>query len=415
MNCSDYQMNSEKRSTSPHSPCSRRCYDANRLSKEKDMIISQLKAHIFELELREKDYNILNERFNQLQHDMDHLNDCKLQLECEKKLREDKYNKNINNLQDENETLQLSFNEKLSYNKDIFSENNCLEKQVKLKEAEICELRIKLNDLKNQLKRNDEDTNNLNKVAENLESIKAEQNLKISQLLEDNKTLKYICNDHDCCLKVNEQNRADLGKELQIKNNDIKNLNSQILKSIEEQNSLKSQLNGSNSTTLKFQNTIKGQEAQTQDLNCKNDILRNNLVKEKSARISEEQKNSQLSNIFSDREKKIDILNRDIDSIKRLQQNSSNKNCILNEENTKLRNHIMILTELNQNLINEIDNVIEEDEKMKFILNRKERINSVLASNRYNIDQSLNNLDEYINKGKFPNCINPCHQVYECH
>ena len=278
MNCFDYQMNSEKRSTSSHSPCSRSRYDANRLSKEKDMIISQLKAHIFELELREKDYNILNERFNQLQHDMDQLNDCKLQLECEKKLREDKYNKNINNLQDENENLQLSFNEKLSYNKDIFSENNCLEKQVKLKEAEICELRIKLNDLKNQLKRNDEDTNNLNKVAESLESIKAEQNLKISQLLEDNKTLKYICNDHDCCLKVNEQNRADLGKELQIKNNDIKNLNSQILKSVEEQNSLKSQLNGSNSTTVKFQNTIKGQEAQTQDLNCKNDILRNNLV-----------------------------------------------------------------------------------------------------------------------------------------
>ena len=109
------------------------------------------------------------------------------------------------------------------------------------------------------------------------------------------------------------------------------------------------------------------------------------------------------------------MLNRDIDSIKRLQQNSSNKNSILNEENTKLRNHIMILTELNQNLINEIDNVIEEDEKMKCILNRKERINSILASNRYNIDQSLNNLDEYINKGNFPNCINPCNQVYECH
>ena len=131
-------MNIETRCHSPHhSPCRCICYEENCCSKEKDMLISQLKAHIFELELREKDYNILKERFNQLQHDIAQLNDCKLQLECEKKLKDDNFNKSICQLEGENESLQLSFNEKLNTNKSIFSENNALGKEIELKDVEI--------------------------------------------------------------------------------------------------------------------------------------------------------------------------------------------------------------------------------------------------------------------------------------
>jgi hypothetical protein len=80
-------MNSENRCLNSLPPCNHECYEISRESKEKDVIISQLKAHIFELELREKDFNILNEKYNQLQHDVAQLNDCKLQLECEKKIK----------------------------------------------------------------------------------------------------------------------------------------------------------------------------------------------------------------------------------------------------------------------------------------------------------------------------------------
>ena len=212
MSCVSYQI-IESRSRSPHSPCHRECYDDNRIDKEKDMLISQLKAHIFELELREKDYNILNERYIQLQHDIAVLNDCKLQLECEKKIKDDNFNKSICSLQGENENLQLNFNEKLSSNKNIFSENNVLGKQIELKDAEICELNIKINDLTNQLKRNDEDRNNLQKIIQGLNDVKSSQNVKISQLLEDNKTLTDICREQDCCLKGSDQDRALLGKE----------------------------------------------------------------------------------------------------------------------------------------------------------------------------------------------------------
>ena len=96
----------------PRSPCHRFEYGENCLSKEKDILISQLKAHIFELELREKDFNILKERYCNLENEVAALNQSKLNLECEKKMREDKYNTSINGLIGENETLQLKFNEK---------------------------------------------------------------------------------------------------------------------------------------------------------------------------------------------------------------------------------------------------------------------------------------------------------------
>ena len=412
MSCMRYNV-IETRCRSPQSPCKRVCYEECRINKEKDMLVSQLKARIFELELREKDYNILNDRCIQLQHDIALLNDCKLKLECEKNLKDDTFNKNIYSLQAENENLQLNYNEKLSCNKNIFSENNSLGKEIELKDVEICELKVKLNDLTNQLKRNDSDRANLQKIVQGLNDIKSDQNVKISQLLEDNKTLTSICKEQDCNLKCSDQDRILLGKELEKKNNDIQILNCEINQRVNDQNNLQLKLSKVNTSNIQFQNNVKDCDTQNNCLKNENELLKNNLIKEKSVRIDENQKNNQLTNILNDREKKIEMLNRDIETIKLMEQNASNRNCILQDENAKLRNHIMVLTDLNQTLICEIDNVINEDTKMKSILDRKERINSVLMSNRCTIDQSLNSLDEYINKGKCFNCRSPC--CYDCH
>ena len=412
MKCSSYQVNIEN--ICPNTPCINGCYNVVCEISEKDKLISQLKSHIFELELREKDYNILNERYNQLLCEISKLNDCKLQLECEKKIREEKYNKTLCELEGENSNLQLGFNEKLTSNKTIFSENNCLGKEIELKDAEICQLKLKLNDLSIQLKKNGEDRNSLQSLSQSLTDINSNQSIKLSQLCEDNKTLKDICNEQDCCLKGNALDRANLGKEFEAKNMDIKNLNASIVKHINDQNNLQCELNKFNGLNLQFQNNIKEYEAQHDVLKCENENLKNNLVKEKSCRINEDQKNNQLNNILADRDKKVEMLTHDINTITILQQKASNRNCVLQDENAKLRNHILVLTDLNQKLMNEIDNVIEEDAKMKSILDRKERISSVLMSNRCTIDQSLNNLDAYINNRKCCDCPTPCTPIYDC-
>ena len=370
----------------------------NKSGKEKDMLISQLKSKIFELELHQKDYDVLNERFKQLKIDFASLNDSKNLLELEKDKREEEYNRVIGDLQCENENLQIGFNDKLTKNKNCFSQNSILQKQIEIKDNEICDLTQKLNELQNQFCRNEDERANLEKILNGLNDIKNSQNYKIEQLLEDNKTLKQICEEQDNDIKLGNQERQNLAKELEKKNDDILNLNSQIRAKINDINNLQNQLNKNNGMSLQFENNIKDYQRQADFLKRENENLNSNIYKEKSINSDEGQKNKELNDIMGEREQKINQINQDIDNIKMMQQNDENSNNLLQEENAKLRNHIMILTEQNQNLINEIDNIIEEDEKAKYILDRKKRINNVLLVNRNTIDQSLNNLDECINK-----------------
>ena len=370
----------------------------NKSGKEKDMLISQLKSKIFELELHQKDYDVLNERFKQLKIDFASLNDSKNLLELEKDKREEEYNRIIGDLQCENENLQIGFNDKLTKNKNCFSQNSILQKQIEIKDNEICDLTQKLNELQNQFCRNEDERANLEKILNGLNDIKNSQNYKIEQLIEDNKTLKQICEEQDNDIKSGNQERQNLAKELDKKNNDILNLNSQIRAKINDINNLQNQLNKNNGISLQYENNIKDYQRQADFLKRENESLNNNIYKEKSINSDEGQKYKELNNIMGEREQKINQINQDIDNIKMMQQNDENSNNLLQEENAKLRNHIMILTEQNQNLINEIDNIIEEDEKAKYVLDRKKRINNVLLVNRNTIDQSLNNLDECINK-----------------
>ena len=54
---------------------------------------------------------------------------------------------------------------------------------------------------------------------------------------------------------------------------------------------------------------------------------------------------------------------------------------MLQMENDKLKEHIDILTKQNQELNNEIENILKDDEHMKEVLNRNDRISSLLKTN----------------------------------
>ena len=262
----------------------------NKSGKEKDMLISQLKSKIFELELHQKDYDVLNERFKQLKIDFASLNDSKNLLELEKDKREEEYNRIIGDLQCENENLQIGFNDKLTKNKNCFSQNSILQKQLEIKDNEICDLTQKLNELQNQFCRNEDERANLEKILNGLNDIKNSQNYKIEQLIEDNKTLKQICEEQDNDIKAGNQERQNLAKELDKKNNDILNLNSQIRAKINDINNLQNQLNKNNGISLQYENNIKDYQRQADFLKRENESLNNNIYKEKSINSDEGQK-----------------------------------------------------------------------------------------------------------------------------
>jgi chromosome segregation ATPase len=398
MSSTTYQIKSGKKKFYSSPVINRIDCNRSQINKEKDILISQLKSKIFELELHQKDFDLLNDRYKQLQNEIAVLNECKNHLQYEKQQKSEELNQIMGELQCENENLQTGFNDKLSENKKIYSQNNLLMKQIELKDVEIMELHKKLNDLENQLNRNDDDMTNLGKIIGGLTDMKNSQTIKISQLIEDNTILKQICQEQNECLDIGKSEAKKLEDELDLKNKRIQDLNSQIRVQAGNINNLQNQLNKTNSINLQYQNNLKDFERQVDSLKLENNNLGLTICKEKNVRAEENNENDKLNLILNDHEQEINQLNHDIETIKLMQQKASEKNNVLQDENTKLRNHIMILTEQNQDLINHMDKVIDEDEKMTMILNRSDRITSLLVNNRNTIDQSLNNLERCIQK-----------------
>ena len=172
----------------------------------------------------------------------------------------------------------------------VFSQNSILQKQLEIKDNEIYDLTQKLNELENQFCRNEDEKANLEKLLNGLNDIKNSQDYKISQLIEDNRTLKQICEDQDNEIKLGNQEREKLAQELDAKNGDIMNLNSQIRGEINDINKLQNQLNKNNGLNLQSENNIKDYQRQIDFLKRENDNLKNSIYKEKAINSDEDQK-----------------------------------------------------------------------------------------------------------------------------
>ena len=362
------------------------------------MLISQLKAHIFELEQHDKDYDTLNHKYRQLQNDCTLLNEAKLRLEYELRQKDENYNKQICDLRNENENLQLGYNEKLSVNKKLFAENDTLSKQLDMKNEEIRELSDRLNELLAQLDRSQEDKAALERHVQGLNDVKMSQKTEITKLIEDNKKLSKICQDQDRSMKLSEQECHKLASKLDETNYDLKNITGQLRSREENLNFTQGQLEENKNLNLKLQATIRDYERQFENMRNDIDGLKNNLLKEKQSRNEEEKRGEQLEGIIQERERELNRLGNDIENMKVMNQRITDDKMNGQIENDKLKNHIMVLTQQNQKLIAEIENILDQDEKMKEQLSRKERIVSLLRNNKSTIEHSLNNIDDFLNR-----------------
>ena len=374
-------------------------YDVKVGSREKDMLIAQLNAHIQELEQQEKDYDLLNQKFRQLQNEYSLLKDNKLRLEYELKQRDEAFNKRICDLRGENENLQLGFNEKISVGKKLLSDNDVLGKQLDMKNAEICDLNNKINDLSAQLNLGLNDKNCLEQKIQQLTEEKNNQKVEIDQLFEDNKKLSQIRQEQERNLKIGEQDRLNLASKINENNCEINNLNDKLRNHMCNIDQLQNKLDNSTALNCNLQNTIKDFERQINNFKNDNDNLKNNLIKEKSIRIDEEKRNDELNQMINDRDRKISLLTQEYEQGKKIHQQISCDNDGFQIENDKLKNHIQVLTCQNQKLIGELENVLAQDEKMNGPLSRRDKITVLLRNNKMTLDQSANTLNEFINCG----------------
>lgn len=359
-----------------------KCLNGTLYDKEdKDVLISKLTSRIQKLEQQDKDYDLLSQEFKQLENDLSLLNEAKLRLEYEIKQRDESYNKRISDLKGDNENLQNALNDKLCVNKKLFEEKQCLENQLKLKNDEITDLTNKINNLNNKFNSAENDKGDLANTLRGLNELKVAQRDKIAELVDDNKKLANLCQEQEHSLYLANQEKAKLGKKLNDDNANISNLNSKLRVHSNNLNNLQKQLDQSNELNLKLKKDLQNLENAYAGFNADNLAMNDELNKEHNLREDEEKNNNQLIIVLNDRKNKLRCLNDDFIYLKNLQEKSCAERNMLQMETNKLQEHVMILTKQNENLSNEINEVIKEDNQMKDILNRCDRMSTMLKSN----------------------------------
>ena len=359
-----------------------KCLSGTLYNKEdKEVLASKLKSRIEKLEQEDKDYELLNQEFKQLENDVGLLKEAKLRLEYEMKQRKESNNKRINDLKSENENLHNALNDKLCVNKKLFEEKHCLESQLKRKNDEITDLNNQINSLNNRFNTTENDKDNLNNLLKELNDIKATQQDKIIELVNDNKKLAKICQDQDKSLLLANQEKAKLHQKLNRDNANINNLNGKIRYHSNNLNNMKNQLDKSTELNLKLKNEFQSLEDAYNKFEVDNKNMCDELNKQHLLRENEDKNNNQMRSILNDRKTKLRNLNQDYCYLKNIHERKCNEGNMYQIENDKLKEHMMILTKQNDNLSCEIDNIIKEDNQMKDILNRSDRMSTMLKSN----------------------------------
>ena len=386
-----------------------KCLNGTLYDKEdKDVLISKLTSRIQKLEQQDKDYDLLNQEFKQLENDVNLLNEAKLRLEYEIKQRDESNNKRISDLKGENENLQNALNDKLCVNKKLFEEKQCLENQLKLKNDEITDLTNKLNNINNRFSSAQNDKGDLENTLRGLNDVKAQQRDKIAELVDDNKKLANLCQEQEHSLYLAGQEKAKLSKKLNDDQANINNLNSKLRIHDSNLNNLHNQLDKSNELNMKLKNDLQNLEDAYRNFSLDNQKMNDELNKQHALKEDEEKNNTQLKLVLGDRKNKLRTLNEDYIYLKNLQDKACEDRNMLQMETGKLEEHIITLTKQNEKLSDEIAKVINEDNQMKDILNRSERMSIMLKSNDSILSQMPQELLNASNCFDNSKCKIPC-------
>ena len=343
-----------------------------------DSTISSLKSRLFDLEQQEKDRNALAQKISQLKKEFHILTSTKDKLEQELKQKDDAYNQQINSLRTENENLQLSYNEKLSSNKKLFTENDALEKEIELRDIELNELKNKLKDMNSKLGQSLVDKGDLENQITKLKAIKNSQLNDINKLTKENKNLSEIITDQDKRLQRDQEEIALMSNKSEQNDAEIENLNAKLRALMDDISNTQNCLNKNNSDNRNLDEKLCELNSQCENIKCENANLNDNILREKTLRADKERQNQNLNSIITDHENQIDELTNKYNNLNALYDIATTDSKNSQIQNDKLKGHIMILTQQNQKLLDELDNVKDQDLRMKTLLSRKNQSSMIL-------------------------------------
>lgn len=380
---------------------------------EKDLIISQLKSQIFELEQNEKNFNAINLKVRSLQNDANILSEEKLRLEYELKQRTDMSDKQILELRQTNENLQLELSEKIQVNKKLYSDNNNVFRILEARNSEINDLKVQINDLIDENSSLRDKSSQLESNLHNEKSAISSLRKQIDVLNRELEANTRNLNDLNEVLKNTQSEKNSINVRNEENKRQLSNLNNSIKKKDDNLKYLTSELDQLNNSCQNYKNKIADNERKIQNLTTELNQINNNFNSEKNLRCSIEKSNDQLETLLTEKDKENRKLHADNVELKNQLDKSDYEGRLLGNEVEKLKNHIIVLTEQNQvvsilvftlyyiytyknifiKLSDELEAFLTRDDQLKQQLDRKSRVYGLLNNNRNNLEMSLTSLD----------------------
>ena len=401
--------NFQRINTTSNIPYSERLYNLtinqNRLStsnlienNEKELIISNQRTKIYQLELKEKELEDLNKKYNELQKEFHDIMNYKISLEYEIKRKDNNYNSDISLLKVEKDEYQHKFNESLTNIKKLNAEIDYLRRENEIKKKEIDRLNKKINEINNKFNEISENNNILIKENKELYDLNLHHDDEMLKIEEDNTRLSKLYQDLSVKMENNEREKDHLTKVINEKNLNIDNLNNKINLQEENIKYLNKEIEDNSLLNKSLQQNYKDINIKIEELERENAIMKENLSKEKNIRIEEENRNRELNNLLLSKENEIDELNKNYENILIKQRDLNDENSEIKIDMEKYKNNCKILREQNNNLMKELQNIISFHEKVQEKLTRKDKIKELLNDNNNILQQSLINLDDILSK-----------------
>ena len=354
--------------------------------------IAQLKSDLFERQQNEKDYCALESKFRQLQNDLQLLSEEKLRLEYELRKTENETNKSIPTFQCENLNLRKEIDEKNLLNKKLYKDNNNLFHALEGKTCDNQNLKSQICQQEDILKKLNQDKCNLQNMISNLNQLKDKHINDIKNL--NNQINMFNKQNND--LDNNISNKTSINIQIVSEINNEKNINSNLINELRNKetalNQITQELFLANETLKRLDNDVNSlnlmNNKNKDDIACFN----NNLLKETAVKNQVLNDNKKLDDIINQREIQIQNLTDD-NNMNKVNNNNINGDInLLKNQIDAYKKHIMVFTDVNEQLSLELEAILGRDSQLMFTLDRVGHLRDVERENENVINASLDSI-----------------------
>jgi len=364
-------------------------------SDQKDLLISQIKAEIFELKQNERDYLDLAAQLRNIEHRYNLLQDEKLRAEADFKSRNDINFKTIANLKTDIDTLKSNIAENNIEYQELKAENQAVKDIAEQRDISIRKIK---NEIADALEQND----SLNQQRRNLET-------ELSNLREEKRRIiAKIDNASGNLDELNFKNSEleKVIKELEYEQATLERQNVQLQASIDnltsELHTREDNLETVEKQVADTQKTIAALDADIQDLERHNERTRAEAVQQQRSAQQEVNKNLDLTakaNSLEGNLRSKDIeaaeLRREVEKLKADRSNLLDSKYQLEQELDTVRRDIDGISVQNNELVDELERFSLEDERARNILDRRDRVSDLKLKSQSQLKQSSLNRSKY--------------------